>query len=402
MDGRSTRSKKRTRDSALEPETGEAAAANSCAPILDDLLSANALIEIRSMEQQGVVDYGRSLIGSGGLNPSQNSISEDLNHTEVNERLGNMRSEMEKVLEEELRKIQENSSRSMRMEDARNVVNSKIIELNIVHQKEKDARVQEQTAEQTEQMVLNKREARLKMELASDAVTSQCACPGGAVCNRVKHIDGHACNHILIITASNRHRVCKVCRSKTPVKKPKPNPSVEASREDTVNHFMDINIPSLDPLDPGAQPVKETRKYTSRPQNLLRYEQAGQMVRCNCVRGGECYRDQHKAGELCDRHFRVTKSVRHRQCKRCRSNTNKGKKKIDDVAFDDPTSGSLRGLASIANGERMNSILNSEVEVLDFKIKWLREMELRVLNGADPKSIPEWTDDIYINAVQKP
>jgi hypothetical protein len=50
----------------------------------------------------------------------------------------------------------------------------------------------------------------------------------------------------------------------------------------------------------------------------------------------------------------------------------------------------------------MNSILNSEVEVLDFKIKWLREMELRVLNGADPKSIPEWTDDIYINAVQKP
>lgn len=95
--------------------------------------------------------------------------------------------------------------------------------------------------------------------------------------------------------------------------------------------------------------VSAPRLVSENGQLLTRNGHTVQLLPCVCVKGGYCHRAAHLLGQPCDNICRISKNVRHRVCKACRSGGRKGNKGAVAVGRTPAVSASSSGASQNLN-----------------------------------------------------
>lgn len=176
----------------------------------------------------------------------------------------------------------------------------------------------------------------------------RCRCNDGGNCHRAQHKEGIQCERMIIMTPTSRHRICKGCRSSKKRKvcsedvertsvdneggddardSASPGQSEEGSADSTALNDSTTDHPY--PKRRRGRPSKsknsanDTTAADSVEEQPLttRDGHAVTPLPCACVGGGSkaCYHKGHLKGKPCTNICRISKNVRHRVCKTCRS-----------------------------------------------------------------------------------
>jgi len=179
--------------------------------------------------------------------------------------------------------------------------------------------------------------------------TFSCACKKGGACFRDVHQEGQACEMIVTLSKTNRHKVCNQCR-KNKAKKmnqgssssshvservvplpivpsitgPDPYHAIPMSiSHPTQMEMTSIPVPhfSNEPMSVHSVPVMPHPHQQSRErdqQSMINNGPFPNKVACQCEKGGSCARGKHYEGTACDRNVSITKNDKHTRCKGCR------------------------------------------------------------------------------------
>ena len=176
----------------------------------------------------------------------------------------------------------------------------------------------------------------------------RCRCNDGGNCHRAQHKEGIQCERMIIMTPTSRHRICKGCRSSK--KRKVCSEDVERTSVDNEGGDEARDLASPGQSEEGSADStalndsttdhpypKRRRGRPSKSKNSANDTTAADSVEeqplttrdghavtplpCACVGGGSkaCYHKGHLKGKPCTNICRISKNVRHRVCKSCRS-----------------------------------------------------------------------------------
>lgn len=175
----------------------------------------------------------------------------------------------------------------------------------------------------------------------------RCRCNNGGNCHRLLHEEGTQCERTINLTGTSRHRICKGCRTKkrkvcsedvettTSVDdqggdKAHDSASPGQTKEGSAGRTA-LNASTTDHPYPRRRRGRPSKKSKNSTNDTTTADSVGeQSLRtrdghvvtehpCACKGGESCYREDHLQGESCTNVCRVSKNVRHRVCKTCRS-----------------------------------------------------------------------------------